>query len=417
MDATVMIIGGGLAGLTAARQLHEAGIDFLLLEADDRVGGRVKTDVVDGFRLDHGFQVLLTAYPEAQKWLNYEALDLRTFSPGALLLYPDGKQDRLGDPLRSISSLFPTLFSKAGSLKDKLGILQLRKRVLGMSIEAIFQQEEKSTQEVLRQEYGFSQDMIDHFFQPFFAGIFLESELATSRRMFDFVFKMFSQGSAAVPNRGMEEIPKQLADGLPPKRVLTGARVNQINGQEVQLEDGSSLQAPHIILATEATGLVKELTTVNTKYQTTTHLHFSTDQAPFDQPLIALNTKKKRLANNISIINRVAPAYAPKGKELVSISVVGRTNYSALELENAIKKEMEQWFGKAVQDWEHIHTRTVHYALPDQSTVRYEIDAEQLTIRPGLYVCGDHLLNGSTNAAMRVGRLAGEILQTIFSAP
>jgi protoporphyrinogen oxidase len=221
---------------------------------------------------------------------------------------------------------------------------------------------------------------------------------------------MFSQGSAAVPNLGMGAIPKQLADGLPASRVLTGARVKRVDGQEVQLEDGSSFTAPHLIVATEASGLVKELTTVNTKCQTTTHLHFSTDQAPYTQALIALNTRKKRLANNISVINRVAPAYAPTGKELVSISVVGRINYSVRELEKNIMQELEQWFGKAVQDWEHIHTRTVTYALPDQTSARYQIDAGQLTIRPGLYLCGDHLLNGSSNAAMRAGRLAGALI-------
>ena len=172
MNPTVIIIGGGLAGLTAARQLHARGIDFLLLEATDRIGGRVKTDVIDSFRLDHGFQVLLTAYPEAERWLNYEKLDLQYFSPGALLLYPDGKQDRIGDPLRDFFSLFPTLFSQSGTLKDKLQILRLKNRLSKLSIVDIFEQTELSTKDALIREYGFSPKIIDRFFQSLFRRYF-----------------------------------------------------------------------------------------------------------------------------------------------------------------------------------------------------------------------------------------------------
>ena len=187
--AQAIIIGGGLAGLTAARTLQEKGIEFTLLEATDRVGGRVKTDIEDGFRFDRGFQVLLTAYPEAKRWLDYKKLDLRTFTPGAMLLLPSGKTECIGDPLRDPSSLFSTVFSSAGSLGDKFKILSLKNRLASLSIEEIFNQEEKTTMEVLKGDYGFSKKMIDLFFQPFFAGIFLEKELTTSRRMFDFVFK------------------------------------------------------------------------------------------------------------------------------------------------------------------------------------------------------------------------------------
>lgn len=411
MTPTVIIIGGGLAGLTAARQLKASGIDALLLEASDRVGGRVKTDILDGFRLDHGFQVLLTAYPEARRWLDYDQLHLQSFSPGALLLYPDGRQDRIGDPLRDFSSLFPTVFSGAGSISDKFKILKLRSRLSRLSIEAIFQQEERPTKEVLAQEYGFSRKMIDRFFRPFFSGIFLEKELKTSRRMFDFVFKMFSEAATAVPNLGMEEIPKQLAASLSESMIHTNAKVQKIEGQTVQLTDGSSFEAPHIIVATEATGLVNGLAKVNTKYQSTTHLHFIADAAPISQPLIALNTKAQRLSNNICTINKVAKAYAPAGQNLVSISVVGSSDLKPSDLEKAVRKELETWFGKAVQDWKHLHTRTVHYALPNQWQVQHQTPREQMKVREGLYICGDFQSNGSINAAMRSGRISAEFVQ------
>jgi phytoene dehydrogenase-like protein len=360
MNADVIIIGGGLSGLTAARQLHSLGIDFKLIEASDRIGGRVKTDVIDGFRLDHGFQVLLTAYPEAQRCLDYSDLNLKAFNPAALLLYPNGSKDQLGDPLRDFSSLFPTLLSNAGSLSDKLKTWTLKNRLVKLSVVEIFQQKEISTMDALSQEYGFSQKMIRHFLQPFFAGIFLESELKTSRRMFDFVFKMFSENDTAIPNLGMEEIPKQLASTLPKESVITNARVRKIDGQEVILEDGSSFRAPHIIIATQAIGLVKEYASIKTNHQSTTNLHFVAQDDPIGKPVIALNTSEKRLANNICTISNVASAYAPKGLHLISISVVGDSGMEGKALQQAVQKEQQTWFGKSSLDWEHLHTRKIN---------------------------------------------------------
>jgi phytoene dehydrogenase-like protein len=408
MNPAVIIIGGGLSGLTAARQLHKKGIDFLLLEATDRIGGRVKTDVIDGFRLDHGFQVLLTAYPEAQKWLDYSTLDLKAFTPGAMLLYPDGKKGQLGDPLRDFSSLFPTLLSKSGTLKDKFSILKLRNRLKNLSIEDIFQQEEISTKDALQKVYGFSPQMIDRFFGPFFAGIFLEKELTTSRRMFDFVFKMFSEADTAIPNLGMEEIPKLLAKPLPSGSIQTQSRVSKIDGQTVQLTDGSTFSAPQIIVATEATGIIQELSAVKKKYQSTTHMHFVTNEPPIKKPVIALNTAPKRLVNNICIINQVAPKYAPDGQFLISLSIVGNTDLSEKELVKAVRTELQKWFGNQPQEWEHLHTRIIRYALPGQSNVTDSITEDKSRLREGLYACGDFQMNGSINAAMKTGRKVGD---------
>lgn len=409
MSATI-IIGAGLSGLTAARQLQEKEIDFTILEASDRIGGRVKTDIVDGYRLDHGFQVLLTEYPEAKRWLDYDTLDLRAFSSGAMLLYENGKRDHIGDPLRDPSSFFPTLHSEAGNFMDKLRILKLKLRLGSLSIEDIFKQDETTTQEILSKEYGFSDGMIRDFFAPFFAGIFLEKELTTSRRMFDFVFKMFGEGDTAVPNLGMGELVTNLAAPLPASAIHLNATVEKIEKQTVYLTDGSKFTAPNIILATQATGLVKELAHVKTTHQSTTHLHFIADEPPIKKPLIALNTMSNRLTNNICTINQVAPKYAPDGKYLVSISVVGKTDFSEVDLVKNVRQELATWFGNVTEKWQHLHTRRVAYALPNQVSVQHDIFREKLKIRDGLFVCGDFLLNGSINGAMRSGRMVGEMI-------
>ncbi len=408
--STVIIIGGGLAGLTAATQLHQKGVDFVLLEASDRIGGRIKTDLVDGFRLDHGFQVFLTAYPEAQHFLDYQKLDLKKFAPGALLLYPDGKKDRIGDPLRDLTSLLPTIFSNAGNLMDKLRILKLKNRLSQLSIEEIFLQQDKSTQFVLAEEYGFSEKIINRFFRPFFSGIFLEKELTTSRSMFDFVFKMFGEGYAAVPNLGMEAIPKQLAAELPKKSLQMGAKVEKIEGQQVYLTDGSSYTAPTIIVATEATGLVSDLAKVKRNYQSTTHLHYIANEPPISQPLIALNINENHLSNNICTISQVAAGYASADKHLVSISIVGKDTDSNTDLDKTVRKELKTWFGGVTEDWEHLQTQEINYALPNQKAVQHKLMNDQMKLRKGLYVCGDFLLNGSINGAMRTGRKVGDLV-------
>ena len=402
-----LIVGAGAAGLSAAQYLRRAGHEALLLEAENSPGGRIRTSVVDGFRFDRGFQVHLTAYPEALALLDYARLDLRRFDPGALLLLPGGKIDRIGDPLWQPSSLFPTIFSRAGSLFDKLRILRLRGRVKEQSIREIFRQEEISTEEALRKQYGFSQKMVERFFRPFFAGIFLERDLETSRRMFDFVFKMFGEGYATVPNLGIQTISDQLAEGLD---IHFGKRAVELKEQQVRCADGTTYEADHIIIATEATGFVEQIEPQTpTRHVSTLHLHYRAPEPPIDQPLIALNSTGKGVVNNLCAINRVAPGYAPEGEHLVSLSVVGKTNFST-KLDQQIRGELTPWFGQATDAWELLHHEAVGYALPAQQHVRHEASDAEFQLRPGLWRAGDYLLNGSLNGALRSGRLAAEAI-------
>ena len=210
MDHQVIIVGGGIAGLTAALNLQKQGIDYLLLEANAEVGGRVKTRSVDGFLFDRGFQVLLTAYPEANRILDYNTLNLSTFDPGALLLLDSGKTSVFGDPLRDLTTLWSTLVSKGASFSDKIGVYRLSSRLRNTSIDSIFGKSESTTLQYLK-NLGFTNTIVEAFFRPFFGGIFLENELTTSSRMFEFVFKMFSEGSAALPPKWNARNSKTIA--------------------------------------------------------------------------------------------------------------------------------------------------------------------------------------------------------------
>ena len=166
----VVIIGGGLAGLSCALSLEAAGVPVTLLEATDRPGGRVSTDSVEGFRLDRGFQVLLTAYPEAARLLDYDALQLRNFEPGALVWH-SGKFHRFADPVRNPGGAAQFLFDSIVPLADKLNVAKLRARVQAGTWEEMFARPEKTTRDYLH-AVPFTANIIERFFEPFFGGVF-----------------------------------------------------------------------------------------------------------------------------------------------------------------------------------------------------------------------------------------------------
>ncbi|MEO1655151.1 MAG: NAD(P)/FAD-dependent oxidoreductase, partial [Bacteroidota bacterium] len=287
-QADVIIIGAGLSGLTAAIQLHRAGKEVILLEASDRVGGRLKTDIVEGFRLDRGFQVLLEAYPLCKELLDYSALNLRSFSPGAMILHEKGKFE-IGDPIRNPSSLLKTALAPIGNLLDKWLILKLRYRLRNQSLDSIFSQAEIPTYELLN-DLGFSLDMLENFFRPFLSGIFLENALESSSRMFEFVFKMFSEGPTSVPALGMEEIPKQLLRHIPQKWIHLEQEVVSILEQKVTCQNEEVYEAPLILIATEAAGIAGNYLSPppGTERESVTCSYFYAQKSPVNRPLLIL---------------------------------------------------------------------------------------------------------------------------------
>lgn len=401
MSHTV-IVGAGLAGLTAAYYLHQSGMNYTLLEASDRVGGRVKTDTVDGYLMDRGFQVFLTEYPEAKKVLDYNQLNLKSFAPGAVLLRANGKTDYIGDPMRKLSSLLPTLTSSAATVADKIKILKTKNQVTQKSIAEIFGSEEISTMDALKNEYGFSDRVIREFLQPFYAGIFLENNLSTSRRMFDFVFQMFSKGDAAIPELGMEEIPKQIAAHLDQEKIICNTKVTDVKGNIVHLHNGDTILADHIILATEATGLSQNFAKTKSNFRSTINMYFAADKAPFKQNAIALNGNPNALVNNLVCMSKNAKSYATS-EELISVSLKENVDIKSGTPEK-IKSELTQWIPSA-KNWKHLSTYNIKYALPDQTQIN---NANIIEVSNKMTIIGDHVMNGSINAAMKSGRLGAE---------
>ena len=411
MKQDVIIVGAGLAGLSAAVYLHRQGRKVLLLEASERAGGRIKTDSHEGYLLDRGFQVLLTAYPETKALLNYNALNLKKMLPGATVLY-DGGSFEIADPFRRPSATFATLFAPVGTLKDKLNTLWLKNKLQKITIEEIFEQPEQSTRKQLA-DYGFSLKMIQRFYAPFLSGIFLENDLNTSRRMFDFVMKMFSDGDVAIPALGMEEIPKQLVAMLPQNSIKYHTKVAEIDGNKIITTDGTVLEANQILLATTANSLTKKFFPEQkmTSHQVT-NIYFEANEAPTKKAVVILNAStQKKWVNNLTVMSNVSKAYAPQGKILISVSCNGIPTVDDVTLAENMKEELRQWYGQKVTSWKMLKAYRIEYALPTQESVRNEVATSEIKISDTLFICGDHLLNGSINAALKTGRLAAEAMK------
>jgi phytoene dehydrogenase-like protein len=407
--ADVIVVGGGLAGLCCVLGLHQAGISALLLEASDGVGGRVRTDKVEGFLLDRGFQVLLTAYPEARRTLDYPALDLHFFYPGAMVRF-GGKFHRVADPWRHPMEALKGVFSPVGTFTDKLKVGKLRREVLKGSVVEIYQRRETTTLEAL-QGRGLSAGMIDRFFRPFLGGVFFDRELRVSSRMFEFGFRMFSSGETALPAQGMGAIPVQIASLLPAGAIRLHSRVESIQDRSVILSSGEKITAGCLVLATEGPETARLLGEGKLPgSRSTTCVYFAAEEPPLDEPLLILNGEGPGPVNSLAIPSLVAPAYAPPGQCLIAATIIGLPPLQDDQLAEAVRSQLSGWFGSKVSAWRHLRTYWIRHALPLQVPPLSDPNAPVHPVRPGLYVCGEFGNPASLQWAMASGRRAGEAI-------
>lgn len=412
----VIIVGAGLAGLACAIRLHEAGQEVKVYEASDGVGGRVRTDRVDGFLLDRGFQVYLDAYPTAGGLLDLKRLDLHAFEPGALVY--DGRElHRVMDVFRRPSSLISSALAPIGSLLDKFRVALLRFRATGSDVSEIQSRPDTRTESFLR-DFGFSDRMIDGFFRAFYGGIFLERDLRTSSRMFEFTYKMFSEGSATLPAYGMGAITDQLAKRLPEGCIELHSAVGAISPDHIVLANGSHIPASKVIVATQApqtARLVPTFAPQKPGWRSVTNVYFAADETPIDSPIIALNATGKGLVNNVCVPNQVCPNYAPDGQNLVSVSVLGQHRDTTLA--NQVIKELTTWFGEEVETWRHLRTDVIQHALPEQLPAKsFDPSAGYLHL-DDILICGDHTTSASIEGAIISGQATADAYLALLPKP
>lgn len=418
MDTETVIIGGGLAGLNCARRLHAAGRSFTLLEATDRLGGRVRTNTVPmpegDYLVDRGFQVLLTAYPNAAEAFEYDALDLKCFYPGAMVFH-DGQMHRVADPRRRPGEAIKGFRSPIATMRDKIRLAEMSLRVLCGPVENNWARPDRPAIDALRDE-GFADTTIERFFRPFFGGVFFESGLQTSSRMLEFTYRMFAQGRTCVPANGMAALPAQLAEWLPEDSLSTNARVDRLertgDGWTVH-SAGSPVRATNIVVAVEggtAHTLLEPHTAIEAapvRWRSTATIAYACDHAPTEDAILVLDGQGDGPVNHLAAMSAASPAYAPVGKHLVYANVIDPAVLAnAMDddvLDQACRPQLRQWFGDPVDGWRAINVDRIDQALPDQSPPWLSDHQRPVEMGGGLFACGDWLDNASIDGALASG--------------
>ena len=404
----INIIGAGVSGLIAAKVLEHNGYYPTLIESSDSVGGRIKTLNIEGYQLDKGFQVLLTEYPEAKKHLDFKALKLQKLIPGASI-FKNNKQYIIGNPMKNISLLIPTLFSDIGTFADKLKIIKLYLYLRFKSIEKIFLSKEIKTIEYL-EKYEFSNKIINHFFKPFFAGIFLETELSTSSRMFEFVFKMFAQGNVAIPESGMQEIPKQIAKKLIKTNFIFNTHVDKISEGEITTKNNIKIKSDYTIIATEVKNLIDGYNFSSVKWKSCVNFYFETDKKSMRSGLIGIIPGNDTIINNIFFVSGIKSKITGP-KELLSVTVINSKSFSKVDLIDRVKYELKKYCGINVVRL--INQFNIPKSLPDLKDISNNKRSSDFQISESIFLAGDHKLYGSLNAAITSGEMSA--LQLIKS--
>ena len=398
MKVDTVIIGGGLSGLSCAVRLEEQKRDYMLIEKSNRLGGRVGSIYENGNIYDIGFQVFNTAYQNTIRLFEDNEIKLRMFKPGAVI--HDGSSFKLiSDPLRDPKQLFVSLFSSLSSFKDKLRVLSLIFDLYNYDIQKD-RSEDMTTIDFLKKR-KFSGKFIELFFNPFFAGIFLEKDLKTSSKFFKYVFSNFSKGLACIPQNGMQTIPDLIAKNINSDRILFNQSLDKIeDGKALIFNNGLSLQASNIVL----TGGSHEKIGLNpVKYNSVENLYFVSDIDIKNGKYIHLFPKDS-IINNIAVLNKISKHYC-KSNNLLSISIIGHNSKDELDIA-LIKKRLSNYFGGNESNYDYVKNFSIKNATIMQRNNFFQSNSQPAP--KGFIIAGDHSFYGSIEGAVLSGIKASE---------
>ncbi|MEV4720655.1 FAD-dependent oxidoreductase [Micromonospora noduli] len=406
-ETDVVIVGGGLAGLAAARRLHRAGVPWRLVEAEGRLGGRVATDVVDGHLIDRGFQVLNTAYPRLGTLLDTDQLNLGYFTSGVLVRKGD-KLLRLVNPLREPTGGPGTALAGVGSLLDRLRFAALATGCATLPASRLLAAPEATTETALRRA-GLSDAIIEELLRPFLSGVFIERELSTSSHVLAMVLRSFARGRIGLPAEGMAALPRAVAAPLPADLLDLDTPVAEVTPGRVRTQAGD-IRCRAVVVAVDppaAAALLPALTTVS-MHSYTTYYH-SAPELPLTEPILLVDGDRRELVANTVVLSNAAPAYAPAGRHLIATSVVGPT----APPEPTIRAELTRLYGRSTADWTHLTTVAIPEALPAAPPPQGRL-RKPVALGEGLFVAGDHRDSPSIQGALTSGwRAAGAVLDEL----
>ncbi|MEV7096822.1 NAD(P)/FAD-dependent oxidoreductase [Amycolatopsis sp. NPDC051045] len=406
-DHEVVIVGAGLAGLAAAVTLHRAGVPCAVLEASDDVGGRVRTDLVDGFRLDRGFQILNPAYPAIRRLVDVDALRLGRFWR-AVRVADDDRVSLLGNPLDTPKALRDIAARRYLSAKDLAALGALSARVAAGSAQAIIDRADRTTLDELRRA-GVSARAVETVFRPFLSGVFLEPELTTSARFFQLVWRSFLRSAPSLPALGMGELPRQLARSLPTSAVHPDTPVEEVRPGRVRTAGGEVRTARAVVVATDGSTANRLLGVAEPRWNSGTTWYFAPPRAPLREPVIVIDARGGPVVNT-SVLSEVCPSYAPPGAALVSASAL-----TALP-EDEVRRALGRMYRTDATRWPLIGRYEIARGLPAMRPP-HEIRRE-VRLGEGRYVCGDHRDTSSLQGALASGtRAARAVLADLGRRP
>ncbi|MBC7448899.1 MAG: FAD-dependent oxidoreductase [Hymenobacteraceae bacterium] len=410
----ILIIGGGAAGLAAARTLHAASRPFRLLEAAGHLGGRLRTTRhPEGFLLDHGFQILLTSYPEARRWLgDYAGLELRAFRSGARVRV-GAEWCTVLNPLKEGVDALGHLGGGLATWPDRLRLARLAAYVARTSTDVLLAHAPGQNARRYLRDYGFSEQILDRFFRPFFGGVFLDRDLTPAAGLLLFLFKQFLTTDAALPAGGIQAVGEALAAPLPVASLRLHAPVARLDGLTAVLASGERVAGYAILLATDARTAARLLGAADPApdgFRATTVAYYAASVSPGQGSRLldlAPADNSGRLVHNVAVPSDVQPTYAPAGQALISVSSHGPAAFALptdAALDAALRAELAPWYGTAaVRAWRWLGA----YHLPEALPIAEPPGGTRLA-RPGVWVCGDHVAYPSFNAALASGRQAAE---------
>ncbi|MFE2063895.1 FAD-dependent oxidoreductase [Streptomyces sp. NPDC059467] len=414
-QADVVIVGAGIAGLSAAHRLNSAGVTTAVLEAAPYVGGRMSTEKVDGFRLDRIGQLLSTSYPELQLTPGLDALVLRRFAPG-VLLHRNGRRHRAGAPagggsargaLYAVRALASAPRGSAvaparatapmGSAVDQARLGAALGRMATTPVERLLARPELPAAHALA-ERGVPARTVDGFLRPLLAALLCDPELTTSSRCADLALRSFASGRLCVPEGGAEVVPELLARALPPGTVRTGVRVTSVSTTSVTTADHGEIRCQAVLLATDARAAAELLPGLRVPdFHQVTVVHHTTDEPATltTGTSLLLDADRSGPVSHTSVVSNIDPSRAPQGRALISSTVLGAP---PSDIDTAVRMHLSRLYGTSTRRWE---TLAIHHTPEAIPAMRPPHDLRRpVRLLAGLYVCGDHRDTSTVQGAL-----------------